>query len=86
MGLLYILVVELLLASATARVTDLVNPVWATCGGRGFGGWGNQQRNPGAEVPFPMMRLGPDTTHVDALFGEASRSQALPFVGRPSVF
>ena len=53
-----------------ARVTSLVNPVWGTGGGLGFGGWGNQQRNPGAMTINPMMRLGPDTTRHDAILGE----------------
>jgi hypothetical protein len=68
--LLFLCSVAIVTATGTLRVTNLVNPVWATGGGQGFGGWGNQQRNPGAMSPFPMMRLGPDTTHVDPLFGE----------------
>ena len=69
--------VLLLACGVAARLTDLVNPVWGTGGGRGFGGWGNQQRNPGATAPFPMMRLGPDTTHVDALFDEVGKMYTL---------
>ena len=56
--------------SARSQVATLVNPVWGTGGGLGFGGWGNQQRNPGAMAINPMMRLGPDTTRHDVILGE----------------
>jgi len=52
-------------------VTQYVNPLFATRGGGGFGGWGCQARNPGAMHPHPFLRLGPDTTRFDAVLGEA---------------
>ena len=52
------------------RLTSLVNTLYASRGGAGFGGWGNEARNPGAMAPTPLLRLGPDTTRVDPLVGE----------------
>ena len=58
-------------ASATRSPTSYVDPLLASRGGSGFGGWGDIQRNPGAMAPFPFLRLGPDTTRVDDVLGEA---------------
>lgn len=51
--------------------TRYVNPLLASRGGGGFGGWGNSARNPGAMAPTPFLRLGPDTTRMDLVLGEA---------------
>lgn len=51
----------LLLCGAAGGVTQWVDPFIGTGGGGGLGGWGNAQVNPGAMVPFPGMRLGPDS-------------------------
>ena len=53
------------------NLTRYVNPLLATRGGGGFGGWGCQARNPGAMAPHPLVRLGPDTTRFDPVLGEA---------------
>jgi len=58
-------------AAAPSSPASYVDPLLATRGGSGFGGWGAQQRNPGAMAPFPFLRLGPDTTRVDDVLGEA---------------
>ena len=58
------------LHSSSATLTQYVNPLFATRGGNGFGGWGSQNRNPGAMQPHPLLRLGPDTTRFDAVLGE----------------
>ena len=66
-----------LLASAAVQParggtwTRYADPLLATRGGGGFGGWGCQARSPGAMAPTPFLRRGPDTTRVDALLGEA---------------
>ena len=61
----------LLSPSLAGNFTRHVNPLFATRGGAGLGGWGCQARNPGAMAPTPFLRLGPDTTRVDPLLGEA---------------
>ena len=60
------------LHSSAATLTQYVNPLFSTRGGSGFGGWGSQNRNPGAMHPHPLLRLGPDTTRFDAVLGEDS--------------
>ena len=60
----------LLVNGAFSGLSAYVDPFFATRGGAGFGGWGCQARNPGAMAPFPMLRLGPDTTRVDPILGE----------------
>jgi putative alpha-1,2-mannosidase len=60
----------LLARAALAGLASHVDPLLASRGGAGFGGWGCQARNPGAMAPFPMLRLGPDTTRVDPVLGE----------------
>ena len=62
---------SLIAATSAASPTSYVDPLFATRGGAGFGGWGCQARNPGAMAPFPFLRLGPDTTRVDDVLGEA---------------
>jgi putative alpha-1,2-mannosidase len=57
--------------AARSSATAYVDPLLASRGGAGFGGWGAEQRNPGAMAPFPFLRLGPDTTRVDPVLGEA---------------
>ena len=57
-------------AAAGTDLLPYVDPLFASRGGSGFGGWGCQARNPGAMAPFPMLRLGPDTTRVDPVLGE----------------
>lgn len=50
--------------------TRYADPLLATRGGGGFGGWGCQARNPGAMYPHALLRLGPDTSRVDPVLGE----------------
>ena len=52
--------------AAAHPLTDAVNTLFGTRGSGGLGGWGCPQVNPGAAFPFPAMRLGPDTTHLEA--------------------
>lgn len=52
------------------KVTAYVDPLIATRGSLGMGGWGNAQRGPHAMSPFPFLRLGPDTTRIDPLIQE----------------
>ena len=70
-----LLFAALLLSSPTqllaGNYSRYVNPLFATRGGAGMGGWGCQARNPGAMAPAPFLRLGPDTTRFDPILGEA---------------
>ena len=63
LALLPVLLLSLPLTLAQV-LTRLVNPLIATRGGGGFGGWGSPNVNPGPMSPFPGMRLGPDTTRL----------------------
>ena len=53
--------------SVTGLLTPFVDPLIASRGGAGFGGWGCPNVNPGAMAPFPGLRLGPDTTRLGLL-------------------
>ena len=64
-------VLVLVAAAEASPLTSHVNPLFATRGGGGFGAWGNEARSPGAMYPHPLVRLGPDTTRVDPVLGEA---------------
>jgi putative alpha-1,2-mannosidase len=57
-------------SASASPLTSLVDPLIGSRGGLGFGGWGNAQRCPAAFAPFPLLRLGPDTTRVDPVMGE----------------
>ena len=70
-GLRLLLLISFSLLAQAGNFTRFVNPLIATRGGGGFGGWGCQARNPGAMSPTPFLRLGPDTTRFDAVLGEA---------------
>ena len=70
MALRHVLLLSLLALARAGDFTRYANPLLATRGGGGFGGWGSQARNPGAMSPHPLLRLGPDTTRVDPVLGE----------------
>lgn len=56
---------------------DYVNTLIGSGGANGLGGWGNAQLNPGAQYPFGMLRLGPDTTGTASLSLSPSLSLSL---------
>ena len=49
-----------------AALVDHVNPLIGTGGGNGLGSFAAANLNPGAQAPFALLRLGPDTTFVSA--------------------
>jgi putative alpha-1,2-mannosidase len=76
--------VVLLLAAGTAcgSVTQYVNPIIGTGGSGGLGGWGNAQLNPGAQLPFSCMRLGPDSTIAFPYTNQAFQNNFRPHPGQ----
>jgi putative alpha-1,2-mannosidase len=70
LALLPLLLSQIICNARGINLTSFVDPLLASRGGGGFGGWGCQARNPGAMSPHPFLRLGPDTTRVDPVLGE----------------
>lgn len=51
------------LTTTSPRLIDSVDPFIGSGGGNGMGSFAAGNLNPGAMAPFPLLRLGPDTTY-----------------------
>lgn len=54
--------IVLLLTLAGGALVDYVDPLIGSGGGNGLGSYSSANVNPGAQLPFGLLRLGPDTT------------------------